>query len=189
VVVVLGGLTSAHAAALTTPVCLAKKLRAWGNLRRCQAVENGKALEGKASTLVGCQTTFQNALAKINEAAAAATLAYRYGANGDGTLTDYDTGLQWEQKTNDGSVHDASNYYAWSDSASGAPDGPAFTVFLGTLNDGVGASTGTGLAGLVTAVCFAGHCDWRLPAIEELIGPEIDHGNQGQTTPGSQGLI
>jgi hypothetical protein len=59
-----------------------------------------------------------------------------------GTATGYDTGLQWEQKTDDGSVHDKDNTYTWScDPASGCvstplgpPNGTAFTAFLGTLN-------------------------------------------------------
>lgn len=42
----LGGFASAHAA-LTTPACLAKKLKEWGNLRKCQATENGKVLQSK----------------------------------------------------------------------------------------------------------------------------------------------
>jgi hypothetical protein len=49
--------------------------------------------------------------------------------NGDGTATDYDTGLQWEQKTDDGSVHDKDNTYSWSPTL-GPPDGTAFTAFL-----------------------------------------------------------
>jgi hypothetical protein len=38
--------------------------------------------------------------------------------NGDGTVTDYDTGLQWEQKTNDGnfdSVHNFDRTATWYD--------------------------------------------------------------------------
>jgi hypothetical protein len=89
--------------------------------------------------------------------------------NGDGTATDYDTGLQWEQKTNDGSVHDASNIYAWSVNITSytfaPPNGPAFTEFLGMLNNGTTASFDTPTTG-----CFAGHCDWRLPLLEELKG-------------------
>jgi Protein of unknown function (DUF1566) len=94
--------------------------------------------------------------------------------NGDGTATDYDTGLVWEQKTDDGSVHDKDNQYSWClggappnptcNNPSNPPDGTAFTAFLGTLNNGT-SSDGTATSG-----CFAGHCDWRLPAIEELEG-------------------
>jgi hypothetical protein len=72
--------------------------------------------------------------------------------NGDGTATDYDTGLVWEQKTDDGSVHDKDNRYSWCpggappnptcNNPSNPPDGTAFTAFLGTLNNGT-SSDGT----------------------------------------------
>jgi hypothetical protein len=165
--------TPADAATLTTPACLAKKLKEWGKLRQCQATENGNALQGKEADPAKCQVKFDDNLAKLNTKATKATIACRYGDNGDGTVTDYDTGLQWEQKTDDGSVHDKDAIYSWCagggltdpcGNPSKPPDGPAFTVFLGTLNNG---TSGDGTA---TSGCFAGHCDWRLPAIEELAG-------------------
>ncbi len=64
-------------------------------------------------------------LTKLNEKAAAAEIKCRYRVNGDGAATDYDTGLQWEQKTDDGTVHDKDNTYTWS-TLTDAPDGPAF---------------------------------------------------------------
>lgn len=164
-------------AGLTTPSCLAKKLKEWGNLRKCQATENGKALQGKASDPGKCQTKFEKNLAKLTAQGTKAGIACRYGVNGDGTAMDYDTGLQWEQKTDDGSVHDKDNPYTWSDSVGGAftqPSGTAFKVFLGTLNNGTSGD------GSTTSGCFAGHCDWRLPAIGELAGiVDTSQGNCG----------
>ena len=60
-----------------------------------------------------------------------------------GTVTDNVTGLMWEQKTTDGTIHDTNNTYNWSD---------AFDVFLKGLND----------------ANFAGNNDWRIPNIIEL---------------------
>ena len=73
------------------------------------------------------------------------------------TVTDNLTGLQWEIKTDDDSVHDKDNVYTWSvvPPAFSAANGTAFTIFLASLND-----AGAG--------CFAGHCDWRLPTFAEL---------------------
>jgi Protein of unknown function (DUF1566) len=256
----LGGFASADAA-LTTPACLAKKLNEWGKLRKCQATENGKALQGKTADPAKCQTKFDTKLATLSAQATAAAIACRYGVNTGtqaGTVTDYDTGLQWEQKTDDcpagysasgtytttfpssgpftvtvdasgttytsgtndsvagpgscsGSVtgttftgtcsfglsqsgsfdcldqtiaisfsgfisgsgsgtatgtdlHDAFKRYTWS-STSAAPDGTAFTSFLGTLNNG----TSPGPDAIPISGCFAGHCDWRLPSIVELL--------------------
>ena len=155
-------------ARLTTPACLAKKLKEWGKLRNCQANENAKALKGKPSDLPKCQTKFANKLAKLNDQATRAAIACRYGVNTGaeaGTVTDYDTGLQWEQKTDDGSIHDKDNLYQWSTGSPWAPTGQAFWYFLWALNVDLVAPGGDASTG-----CFAGHCDWRLPSKGELGG-------------------
>jgi hypothetical protein len=171
VATLLASINVAHAA-LTTPTCLAKKLGAWGNLRKCQAGENGKALQGKPSEPAKCKMKFDLKLATLNGQATAAAIACRYGVNGDGTVTDYDTGLMWEQKTDDGSVHDKDNVYSWSPSAGLLMDGTASTLFLETLNSCVSSD------GVTVTGGFATHCDWRLPSIEELAGV-VDLGAPG----------
>jgi len=68
----------------------------------------------------------------------------------------------WEKKTDDGTVHDKDNNYARSTTGT-APDGTAFTSFLGELND----CRSPDPTGPITGG-FAGHCDWRLPDMLEL---------------------
>jgi hypothetical protein len=89
------------------------------------------------------------------------TCQARYVDNGDGTLTDHQTGLMWEKKSSAGTgdVHDVTNFYTWS-STSTAADGTLFTSFLATLNSDVSVSG--------TKTCFANHCDWRIPTVNEL---------------------
>jgi hypothetical protein len=77
----------------------------------------------------------------------------RFIDNGDGTVTDTKTGLLWEKKSADASIHDQDGTYTWSTGSPFNPDGTAFTSLLATLNQ---------------PPCFAGHCDWRLPSVTEL---------------------
>ena len=75
-----------------------------------------------------------------------------YNDLGNGVIKDQRTGLFWEKKSDDGSIHDKDNTYTWS-TGDNSFDGTAATVFLATLN---------------TAPCFAGASDWRLPTLNEL---------------------
>lgn len=84
----------------------------------------------------------------------------RFTDNGNGTVTDRLSELQWERKSAEDSIanlgdpHDADNTYTLNAGGpdTAASDGTAFTSFLPALNN----------------ACFAGHCDWRLPTIDEL---------------------
>jgi hypothetical protein len=79
--------------------------------------------------------------------------ALSYTDNGNGTITDNNTGLMWEKKSDDGTIHNQHTTYTWAN---------AFAVHI---------------AGLNTAN-FAGHNDWRLPNAKELmsiVNYENDH--------------
>src|SRR5206468_1701542 len=67
-----------------------------------------------------------------------------YTDNGNGTVTDNNTGLVWEKLSRDGSVHDVGNRYTW-------------------------ASAFTGHVAMLNSTSFAGHSDWRVPNYKELI--------------------
>ena len=102
----------------------------------------------------------------------------RFVDNGDGTITDTQTGLMWEKKSDDGSIHDKDNRYTWS-TGTNNPDGTAFTVFLAQLNDrcadGTTDCTAVGdvaCLGIGNGKCgFAGHRDWQLPSEDGLNPP------------------
>lgn len=69
--------------------------------------------------------------------------------NGDGTITDESTGLVWEKKTDDGSLHDKDRAFVWEPGA-------------GSIWEWLAAVNAEGGAG------FAGKADWRVPNRKEL---------------------
>jgi hypothetical protein len=83
----------------------------------------------------------------------------RFGDNGDGTVTDNQTGLMWEKKSDDGvlSINDKDLTYNWSN---------ADIVHVAALNGGP----------------FAGYTDWRLPTVSELQSI-ADYGTNNPAVP------
>ena len=95
----------------------------------------------------------------------------RYVANGDGTVTDNESGLMWENETSTscaGVVTCTTSQYTWSSSGTLA-DGTLFTTFIAGLNGGDYYSPSTGQdVSMGAAPCFANHCDWRIPTVAEF---------------------
>lgn len=102
-----------------------------------------------------CRAAYQAAWTKLqaNPAYAGTPCAQpRFVDNGDGTVTDNLTSLVWEQKVDDGGVHDPDDGYSFSTGAPWLEDGTVFTSFLPALND----------------AAFGGSRGWRLPTLAEL---------------------
>jgi len=158
---------TAQAAPTAEQRCVVAKLKAQGKLVACNKNAAAKEiLKGDDLALLEakCEAKFGTALQRADKKAARAGTSCRYIDNEDGTVSDLHTGLVWEKKDDAGGIHDKDNTYVWSTGSPWRPDGTAYGTFLYGLNDG---TSGDGVA---TSGCFAGHCDWRLPTIEELQG-------------------
>lgn len=120
----------------------------------------------------------------------------RFVDNADGTISDNQTGLEWEKKTeldfaaNFANPHDADNYFPWSGictvntSKFCQPTSAAATLCAANAEGGTtGCDECTGGDGTcnqattvwtwaadLNAASFAGHGDWRVPTLQELQG-------------------
>jgi len=155
--------SASFAAVTPQQKCQQAKLKAQGKYQACIKKNAAGVIGGKDDAATKCLLKFQAAKDKADAKAAAAVPATscRYIDNGDGTVSDLNTALVWEKKTASG-IHNVTTTYTWASSGT-TPNGTAFTGLLGTLNGGTsidGAAVGT--------PCFTGHCDWRLPTIQEL---------------------
>jgi hypothetical protein len=125
----------------------------------------------------------------------------RYVDNGDGTVTDTETGLMWEKKDNGGGLHDQNAFHRWAGLCSDRsgycqPDAAAAATCAAATGaaDGCGLCAGTvncftgmyttiwGWVNQLNAASFAGHDDWRIPTVaqdggraelETLIDPSV----------------
>ncbi len=151
--------------------CAVQKMKVAGKYVFCRMKAEAKAIKkGTAPDFAKCDTKFAAKWATIEAKAAGActtpgdaanvasiaiadaglmagtvTAAGRFQNNGNGTTTDLNTGLTWENKAyNDDSINDVGTRYVYQD---------AFDVHIATLN----------------ATSFGGHDDWRMPTPHELL--------------------
>ncbi len=191
---VLGLAVPAGAGLTAAQKCEKLKDQAAAKRALCTAVQRGKEIAGKPFDYAKCATKMADVFSKREAKGACPTSGdaadvgaridgifnpssgipkalsgVRFIDNGDGTVTDTQTGLMWEMKDNldnvpnAGDANDADNTYTWNTAYPGStPNGTVFTDFLGALNDCT--YNGSTFAG-----GFAGHCDWRLPTQQELL--------------------
>lgn len=90
-----------------------------------------------------------------------------YTDNGDGTITDNNTGLMWQkQDDSPGGIHSRGRVWSWSSGDPWLLDG-SVDFFLSALN----------------VQKFAGYDDWRLPNMKELLTLLSFEGNTGFAPP------
>lgn len=113
----------------------------------------------------------------------------RFVDNGDGTVTDNLTGLEWEQKTDDGGIHDKDQLFSFSVGPPWKDDGTIFTAFLPALNDGsFGGSRGWRLpsaAELATLLLASYPCDLPGACVDPVFGPVASYAYVTATSPPS----
>jgi hypothetical protein len=208
----------AFAAPTDAQKCEAAKLRAAGKKASCEAKVLAKLALGREADVAKCDAAFAAAFAKAEEKGGcgttgdSGTVASRIGDfvvvidgvldpggpfhdNGDGTVTDFRTGLQWEKKVaGSGCLHCSNDLYYWSGASAVDPDGNVFTSFLAGLNQHLVleaspvAPAGFIIPDIVLFGCFANHCDWRLPTLAEL-HTIVDPGAPGGCNPCSQTCV
>ena len=125
--------------------CAAQLTACQGDLANCRAQSGCHAFPASGQT---------TAYGPGSDGDVRAGAALSYTDNGDGTITDNNTGLMWEKKDDSGGIHGQDNTYTWGMTA--APytmNGTMVTEFLAALN---------------RPPCFANHCDWRIPNVREL---------------------
>jgi hypothetical protein len=201
--------TGGVASAALTPAqkCEIAKSNAVKAKYACLTAQRKKVIAGKTPDTAACETAFMNAFARAENAAirggefcfdlgdateierlvdsqesAAAQLlsgAGRFQDNGDGTVTDAVTGLMWEKKSMDGSVHDVNQCFPWEfvctgDSTTVCSSDTDCTIAGGTCpKSDCQTASPNGMTifqwvAQLNSATFAGHTDWRIPTESEL---------------------
>jgi hypothetical protein len=152
--------TAALALAWGASGCCATKLKHCNSdLAACEKTPKGQVLRTGQTTCYDASGASIPCAGTGQDGEMQKGLAQTYVDNGDGTITDLNTGLMWEKKSDDGSIHDQDDLYTWWD---------AFSVLIAALNQGSG---------------FAGHTDWRVPNINELRSIAVGESPVGCSNP------
>ncbi len=210
--------TSAPALALTAQEeCSIGQVAAAGKYAQCLMKEQARILGGYVPPAFGnrCGTKFTRRWHQVQKRVGSdlcirswsdddiaqlmmrdslqATVGYlagpRFEASGSGTVVDHDSGLEWLMSDTLGGATDKSQSYTWTDLGDADytdPDGSMFMELLASANEAVALD----LKGS-NDTCRAGHCDWRVPLLEELAtivdctqgDPCIDQTSFGPTDP------
>jgi hypothetical protein len=156
-------------------------------LSRCTA---GDANSDNQITIDEILSAVNNALNGCPPPQTSPTPTPRFEDNGDGTITDGITGLMWEKKSDDGSIHNKDGRFPWAGKCTIStakycqPDSAAkATCEAGTAPGTVGCDTcnsGEGSCKAASTIWtwldqvnaeggtgFAGHNDWRIPKTSE----------------------
>ncbi len=158
-----------------TVKCQVAKVRAAKNRAACLATQEVHRLTGMPVRRTECEDDFDEALAKADRVATAAGAACRYIDNRDGTASDLNTLLQWEQKVPGTScLHCDGDAYAWSE---------AMGQWLSEVN---GRTPCDSIDCLDLQPGLAGHTDWRMPSAKELLTVA---GSDLSVFSGSLGLV
>jgi hypothetical protein len=135
-----------------------------------QDVAHGRDAQAMAGTLAKVGSSSQNAgknngfdftkISSTGQPLAADALSWD-------CVLDNNTGLMWENKTDDGGLRDKDNTYTWYNTDSTNNGGNEGTANGGTCTGGTGCDTEKYVSDVNTAG-LCGYSNWRMPTMEEL---------------------
>lgn len=154
---------SAASAFTAEEICQKGRYDAASKYKQCHDKALGKVFltndpAALQPTLSKCRVKYADAWLKLQRRAIGTGSTcdnQRFVDNGDGTVTDNLTGLDWEQTTDDSKITDKDVILSWNAARSFFLAGNAAFSSLNNSFDPIHD-------------CLADQCDWRLPTVAEL---------------------